>query len=105
MVRDVTIIMSALRTTSATKERVQVMKLFAPTYALKMLLEAVRVNMTIQPPANIFAVLVHPVTATITKTILVSEGTTLVIYYASTMMEPNLFLNKCTYTRGRRTRR
>jgi len=81
MIRIVTIIMSALRTTSATKERVQVMKLFAPTYALKIGLEAVSMVLMTLSPANIFAVPRIPLPAgpARTKTIPVSMGTTLMI--------------------------
>jgi len=65
MERFVTIIMSALRTTSAAEERVQVIHLFAPvaTYAGKIGLEAVLVVLMKLSPANFFAVLRIPITA------------------------------------------
>jgi len=64
MERFVTIIMSALRTTSAAEERVQVIHLFAPTYAGKIRLDPVLVVlMKLLSPANFFAVLRIPITA------------------------------------------
>jgi len=94
MVRDVTMDLSALRTTSATKERVQVMKLSAQTYALKIRLATVVWKVLLQETtAIIFAVLRIPLAAgpTGSSTIPVSVGLAIILVFYDAMMDPNLF--------------